>query len=207
VIVGRAQLFTENTLFPVTLVLARRRHLGNTARLWAVVFAANVLGALVFAALMVLTSALEPSVRTALEHLGSQAANGSWAHLFWAGIAGGWIIALVAWIVSASRFTIAQILAIWLLTFVVGAAHLAHCIAGSTEILAAVLAGKASVGTYLYWLSAAATGNAVGGVVIVALLNYAQVVGSGRDPERAGRSLEDAEQEMAARLHRRSRVA
>ena len=44
VIVGRAQLFTENTLFPVILVLARRRHLRNTARLWAIVFASNVLG-------------------------------------------------------------------------------------------------------------------------------------------------------------------
>src|SRR5689334_20997316 len=34
VILGRSQLFTENTLFPVVLVLDERRHLLNTLRLW-----------------------------------------------------------------------------------------------------------------------------------------------------------------------------
>ncbi len=206
VIVGRAQLFTENTLFPVILVLARRRHLRNTARLWAIVFVTNVLGALVFAVLMVCTSALDPGMRAALEHLGSQAMHGSWAHLFWAGVAGGWIIALVAWVVSASRFTIAQVFLIWLLTFVVGAAHLAHCIAGSAEILATVLGGHASVAGYLHWLSAATLGNVVGGVVIVSVLNYAQVVGSGHDQERAARSLEETEHAGAPLFRHRSRA-
>ena len=192
-IVGRAQLFTENTLFPVILVLSRRRHLRNTARLWAIVFATNVLGALLFAVLMVRTSALDPGLRSALEQLGARAMGGSWAHLFWAGVAGGWIIALVAWVVSASRFTIAQVILVWLLTFVVGAAHLAHCIAGSAEILATVLSGHASAGDYLFWLSAATLGNAVGGVVIVSVLNYGQVVGSGKDRERMTRSLDETE--------------
>lgn len=175
VIVGRAQLFTENTLFPVILVLDRRRHLRNTARLWLVVLASNIVGALLFALLMVATGTLDQGVRLALEHLGSQAVQGSWTHIFWAGVAGGWIIALVAWVVTASRFTIAQIALIWMLTFVVGAAHLAHCIAGSAEILSAVLGGQVSAGHYLAWLSAATIGNAVGGVVIVSLLNYGQV--------------------------------
>jgi formate-nitrite transporter family protein len=207
VIVGRAQLFTENTLFPVILVLDRRRHLLNTARLWGVVFVANVLGALVFAALMVVADTLSPEFRRALEFLGGQAARGSWGHLFWAGIAGGWIIALVAWLVTASRFTIAQVALIWLLTFVVGAAHLAHCIAGSAEILCAVLAGKVGVGSYFSWLSAAALGNAIGGVVMVSLLNYGQVIGSGRDPELAKGSLEQAERDRSSLRRRPARAA
>jgi len=195
VIVGRAQLFTENTLFPVILVLDRRRHLRMTARLWAIVFTANVLGALLFAVLTVATNALEPGIRGALVDLGIGASRGSWTHLFWAGLAGGWIIALVAWVVTASRFTIAQVALIWLLTFVVGAAHLAHCIAGSAEILSAVVAGHLAVSRYLLWLSAAAVGNAVGGVVLVSLLNYGQVVGGGREHELAERTLEEVEEE------------
>jgi formate/nitrite transporter FocA (FNT family) len=201
VIVGRAQLFTENTLFPVILVLDRRRHLVNTARLWGVVFGTNVLGALVFAALMIAVDTLTPSLRHSLEHLGAQSASGSWGSLFWKGIAGGWIIALVAWLVTASRDTSAQVVLIWLATFVIGAAHLAHCIAGSTEILAGVLGGHVAVGTFFYWLSAATLGNALGGVVMVSLLNYGQVVGSGRDHELAKRSLEEPEQERSG-LHR-----
>lgn len=193
VIVGRAQLFTENTVFPVILVLDRRRHLKNTARLWAVVFAANVLGALGFAMLAVLSGALTPDILNGLSHLGQRAAQGSWPHLFWAGVMGGWIIALVAWVVSASRFTIAQVALIWLMTFVVGIAHLAHSIAGSAEILSAVLNGDVTVGRYFFWLSAATLGNAVGGVGIVSILNYGQVIGSGKDPERAEQTLDEVE--------------
>jgi len=206
VIVGRAQLFTENTLFPVILVLDRRRHLLNTVRLWVVVFIANVLGALLFAVLMVLAHTLTPSLRDSLEYLGVHAARGSWGGLFWKGIAGGWIIALVAWLVTASRDTTAQIALIWFATFAIGAAHLAHCIAGSGEILAAVVGGHVGVGTFFYWLSAATLGNAVGGVVMVSLLNYGQVVGSGHDTELAARSLEEAERERPGLRRRRRGV-
>jgi formate/nitrite transporter FocA (FNT family) len=193
VVVGRAQLFTENTLFPVVLVLDRRRHLRNTLRLWAVVFFANVLGALLFAVLAIKTSALQPDVRSALTEIGARTTAGSFGGLFWAGVLGGWIIALMAWLVSAARFTMGQVMLIYLMTFVVGAAHLAHCIAGSGEALSAALAGHVSAGSYLLWLAAATLGNTVGGVLIVSLLNYGQVIGSGRDVQQAERSLEDIE--------------
>jgi formate-nitrite transporter family protein len=193
VIVGRAQLFTENTLFPVILVLHRRRHLRNTLRLWAIVFTTNVLGALLFAVLMVKAGAVSPEIAAALSRLGSHTVAGGFGHLFWAGVAGGWIIALMAWLVTASRSTTGQIALVYLLTFVVGAADLAHCIAGSTEALSAVLAGEVSAGTYLVWLAATTLGNTVGGVIIVSLLNHGQVVGSGRDLQQIHRQLEDIE--------------
>jgi formate/nitrite transporter FocA (FNT family) len=210
VIVGRAQLFTENTLFPVILVLDRRRHLRNTLRLWAVVFVANVVGALLFAVLMIKCGAVPPEVARALSQLGSQTVQGSFGHLFWSGVAGGWIIALMAWLVTASRFTIGQIVLIYLMTFAVGAAGLAHCIAGSTEALSAVLAGQVPVGTFVKWLLAATVGNTMGGVIIVSLLNYGQVVGSGQDLHRADRSLADIEADLAntspARMRRQRRT-
>ena len=207
VIVGRAQLFTENTLFPVILVLDRRRHLCNMVRLWAVVFSSNVVGALLFAALMIKCRAVSSEMARALSRLGSQTVEGGVGHLFWAGVAGGWIIALMAWLVTASRFTIGQIVLVYLMTFVVGAASLAHCIAGSTEALSAVLAGQVSVGTFGVWLLAATAGNTVGGVIIVSLLNYGQVVGSGRDLQQVDRPLADIEADNSAatrmREHRR----
>ncbi len=197
VVVGRAQLFTENTLFPVILVLDRRRHLRNTLRLWAVVFSANVVGAMLFAILMIKCGAVSPEIARALGRLGMQTVQGGVGHLFWAGVAGGWIIALMAWLVTASRFTIGQIVLIYLMTFAVGAAGLAHCIAGSTEALSAVLAGQVSVITFVAWLLAATAGNTVGGVIIVSLLNYGQVVGSGRDLQQVARPLADIEADNA----------
>src|SRR5579872_3624071 len=53
VIIGRQQLFTENTLYPVVLVLDERKHVARTLRLWGIVFASNVLGAAIFALLVV----------------------------------------------------------------------------------------------------------------------------------------------------------
>jgi formate/nitrite transporter FocA (FNT family) len=205
VIVGRAQLFTENTLFPVIVVLDRRRHVRNTLRLWALVFSANVVGALLFAVLVMETPSLPPGLRHALADLGEQTASGGFAHIFWAGVVGGWIIALMAWLVSAGRFTIGQVALVYLMTFVVGAAHLAHCIAGSGEALAAVLAGGVPVGVYLLWLLGATLGNTVGGVLMVSLLNYGQAVGSGHDVEQTGRSLDEVESQAATRPNPRPR--
>ena len=199
VILGRAQLFTENTLFPVVLVLDRRRHLRKMLRLWGIVFTANVLGALLFAALVIKTSALDEPLRAALSTLGTRTTEGSFGHLVWAGVIGGWIIALMAWLVSAARFSIGQIALVYLMTFVVGAAHLAHCIAGSGEALSAVLVGDVSPGRYLLWLAAATLGNTVGGVLMVSLLNYGQVIGWGNDVQQSERTLDEIEQDTAAR--------
>jgi formate/nitrite transporter FocA (FNT family) len=175
VIIGRSQLFTENTLYPVVLVLYERGHVLDTLRLWAVVFASNILGAAVFAALTIRTAALRPEMAHALIKLGESIAPGTFSHLFWSGVVGGWLIALVAWMVTASHWTIGQVAMIWLLTFILGAGHFAHCVVSSCEILAAVMAGSVSLGSYLHWLSAATLGNIVGGVGIVSVLNYGQV--------------------------------
>lgn len=196
VVLGRAQLFTENTLFPVILVLDQKRHVWRTLRLWGVVFTANVAGALLFATLMTKTSALSPGIAESLVRLGTHVVDGGFGEIFWAGVAGGWIIALMAWLVTASRFIMGQLAVVYLTTFVVGAAGLAHCIAGSAEALSAVLAGAISVGDYLLWLAAAALGNTVGGVLMVSVLNYGQVVGSGRYARRAQRHLAAIEQRV-----------
>lgn len=175
VIIGRAQLFTENTLYPVVLVLDERRHVVRTLRLWGVVFASNVFGALLFALLASKTSALRPDILSQLVQLGQEASLGSASHFFWSGIIGGWIIALVAWTVTASHWTIGQIAMVYLLTFVVGVGHFAHCIAGSAEILSAVVTGTIPLTDYFRWLIPATLGNICGGVLMVSLINYGQV--------------------------------
>jgi formate-nitrite transporter family protein len=175
VIIGRQQLFTENTLFPVALVLEQRRYLVRTARLRAVVLLGNVVGTLLFALLATRTSALAPAVVDELAALGVDAASRPFATVFWTGVVGGWLIALVGWLVTASTDTVGQVLIILLVTYVVGVGHFAHSVAGSGEVLGAVLTGELPLGSYGTWLAGAVLGNAVGGVVIVALFNYGQV--------------------------------
>ena len=174
VILGRSQLFTENTLYPVALMLSEKRHLLGTLRLWSIVFPANILGALLFSLLAVKTGALRPEYVSELAKLGVEAAGISGSHAFWSGVVGGWIIATVAWLVSGSHSITGSVMLIWTMTFIVGAGHFAHCVAGSGEILSSVLAGDMELGGFFHWLLPATAGNICGGVLLVTLLEYGQ---------------------------------
>ena len=182
VILGRSQLFTENTLYPVALVLAEKNHFWNTMRLWAVVLPFNVIGALAFAALATRTHALAPACVESLAQLGLDAVHHPAATIFWSGVMGGWIIATVAWLVSGSHSITGSVMIIWMLAFVVGLGNFAHCIAASGEVFAAILTGQAPWVTFPVWFLPAVAGNICGGVGMVTLLEYGQVI-VGKDAE------------------------
>ena len=184
VILGRAQLFTENTLYPVALVLAEKRHFWQTMRLWFTVLPANVLGALAFAALATLTHAVRPDVVHAIAQLGVEATQRDPSAIFWSGVMGGWIIATAAWLVSGSHSITGSVMIIWMLTFVVGLGGFAHCIAGSGEVFAAALTGEVAWRRFPMWFFPAVLGNICGGVGMVTLLEYGQVVSHIRDDSR-----------------------
>ncbi len=185
VIIGRAQLFTENTLYPVALVLAERREFWNTLRLWAVVLPSNVAGAFAFAMLVALTPALDPHYVDALSSLGLAAMAHPASTVFWSGVIGGWIIALAAWLVSGSHSITGSVMVIWMLTFIVGLGDFAHCIATSCEILVAILTNRAPWGAYPQWFFPAVLGNICGGVGLVTILEYGQVIYGGEQDKKA----------------------
>lgn len=174
-IVGRAQLFTENTLYPVTLVLDERRHLAPMLRLWLIVFATNVVGTLLFALLAVDSGGVSHDVVRELVSAGREASRGGFSSWFWSGVLAGWLLALVAWLVEATSIVIAQIALIWALTFIIGIAGFDHCVSTTAEVLSAVVNGHVTTDHFLGWLGAVTVGNIAGGVVIVGLLNYGQV--------------------------------
>lgn len=192
VIIGRAQLFTENTLYPVALVLSEKKELWNTLRLWCTVLPANVLGALAFSVLAAKTSALHAPTQQALAELGLTAGHASVSSVFWSAVTAGWIIATAAWLVSGSHSVTGSVLILWMLTFVVGLGNFAHCIATSSEILTAVLRGEFSALGYLKWLGLAVAGNVCGGVLMVTLLEYGQAI-YGKEGEEEAETDEESE--------------
>ena len=192
VIIGRSQLFTENTLYPVALVLSEKRHFWNTMRLWAAVLPSNVLGAFAFACLVSLTHALKPEFVQSLAALGLEAAHNPASTIFWSGVMGGWIIALTAWLVSGSHSITGSVMIIWILTFVVGLGSFAHCIATSGEVLVAILIHQAAWTAYPAWFFPAVAGNICGGVGMVTLLEYGQVIYGG-DAEAEAVPAKDSE--------------
>ncbi len=189
VIIGRSQLFTENTLYPVALVLAEKREIWNTLRLWAVVLPANVAGAFTFALLATRTSALTPEVVGALSQLGATALAHPASQVFWSGVIAGWIIALAAWLVSGSHSITGSVMVIWVLMFIVGLGNFAHCVASTCEIFVTALVQHAPWTAFPEWFFPAVAGNICGGVGLVTILEYGQVMhGDIAEPEAGGRA-------------------
>jgi formate/nitrite transporter FocA (FNT family) len=178
VVLGRSELFTEQTTLAVLPVLNRRASIASLGRLWGVVFVSNLIGAAAFAWLAVeigpALGVIEPNVfgaiaRPVVSHAGSV--------IFASALLAGWLMGLMSWLVAASRDTISQIILVWLIASVIGLARLHHVVVGSVEVLAGLFAGQGvSAGDYGHFLVWTALGNAVGGGVFVALIKYSYAV-------------------------------
>lgn len=175
VILGRQQLFTENTLTVVLPFLADRRAstLRNIGRVWAVVLAANVLGAMAVALVLARTAAVSHETFESMRVVAEHAYEHPFAVTLLRGIFAGWLIALVVWLLPFAQS--ARVAVIAVLTYVVGLAHFPHIVAGSVDAAFLAFTGAKS------WLDFAFTfflptllGNVIGGVVLVAVLNHAQ---------------------------------
>ncbi len=185
VILARTQLFTENTVTPVAVVMVRRNLLRNMLRMWSVVFISNILGTATFAASIFYGHILSPSALAILLEYVSTRMEYGFLTMTIKGVFGGWLVALVAWMIAASRDTISQILFVYLLVLLIPATGLVHCIADSAGVLISVFAGESTIFEYLSrFLVPATIGNTLGGVFLVTLLNYGQVIGSKKAPLR-----------------------
>ncbi len=176
VILGRQQLFTENTLTPVLQVLheQRLRVALSTMRLWAVVLVSNLIGTFLFALAMHLTTPFESHPTEALRSIAEHAlAGGFWSTMVRA-IFAGWLVALMVWLLPFAET--ARVSVIIIITYIIGIGEFPHVIAGSSEAFYALLSGIATWKvTILNYLLPALIGNMIGGIALVAALNYAQI--------------------------------
>jgi len=180
VIIGRQQLFTENTLTAVIPVLARRDlySVWRTLRLWTIVLLSNLAGAHVVAWTVATSHMFGGNVEKSFAAIGQQAAAITPGMAVLKGIFAGWLIAMVVWMIASARSSHIAIIAI--LTYFVGLGQFTHVVAGSVEVLYLVMIGAHAWSDWavLYFLPTL-LGNIIGGVSLVSLLNHAQVV-SGR---------------------------
>jgi formate/nitrite transporter FocA (FNT family) len=176
VILGRQQLFTEQTLTVVLPLLSKNRRegsLNNVARLWTVVLLSNLLGAALFAAVAVWTPVFHENVRAQFSALGAEAlAPGALTTAFNA-VPAGFLIAMMVWLLPGAGA--ARVWIVIIIAYLVGILGSAHVIAGTTDCLYVVFRGERGwleyVGRYLIPVF---TGNSVAGVGLVATLAHAQ---------------------------------
>jgi formate/nitrite transporter FocA (FNT family) len=177
VIIGRQQLFTENTLTAIIPLLSRRSFitLSHVLRLWAVVLGANLAGAHIFAWVAARTAAFRPEFQRAFSEIGREAFSAGFGTMTLRGIFAGWLIALVVWTIAADAAH--RLALIVILTYLIGLQGFPHVVAGSVKALFVVMTGGVSwlkyAGSYLL---PTLIGNVIGGVALVSALNHAQVV-------------------------------
>lgn len=184
VILGRQQLFTENTLTPMLqLFHCKDRHtLAQVARLWSVVLGANLGGAALFALLMQAMGYFRTDLLHELGTIGMKVYASPFAGTLLSGMFAGWLIALMVWLLPVAES--GRVMIIILITYVVGLGGFAHIIAGSVNAFYVLMAGEASVGAFfMRFLIPTLLGNILGGVAFVAAVNHAQVSPPGNDSE------------------------
>ena len=177
VILGRSELFTEHTTLAVMPVIDGKASLKSLGRLWGIVYLGNILGGFLFTILAVVLmpglGVIEPSAfGTIADKLVSHPLH--W--LFVAGVFAGWLMGLLAWLVSSANNTIGRVFFIWMVTATIGMLHLPHSIAGNVEVLFGLLTtSSVTISDYLAFLTLSTLGNAVGGAFFVGLMKYGHV--------------------------------
>jgi formate/nitrite transporter FocA (FNT family) len=177
VVMGRQQLFTENTLTPILPLLSKPKldTARRVLRLWIIVLIANVIGCACVAYVLAHAPVFAAPVHAALNSLATEKFSRSFVEVFWGAIFGGWLIALMVWLIPASEGAAIPGLIV-LLTYTVSLGHFSHIIAGSVEALYAVFAGLASgVDFLIRFFVPTLIGNIIGGVLLVSFLGFAQV--------------------------------
>lgn len=177
VVLGRQQLFTENTLTPILQLLHRKNSftLVNVARLWTTVLCANLAGAVVFAALMHALIYFHTDLRPELASIGMKVYDSNFPGTLLSAVFAGWLIALMVWLLPVAET--GRVTIIILITYVVGLGGFSHIIAGSVNAVFILLAGGASFPRFLMnFFLPTLLGNIIGGVAFVAAINHAQVI-------------------------------
>ncbi|MEH3104673.1 MAG: formate/nitrite transporter family protein [Sphingomonas phyllosphaerae] len=176
VILGRLQLFTEHTAVAVLPVVRQptRANLLSLARLWSVIFIANMLGAAVATALAV-HAHLQPSdTLQGMLAVSAKLLDRAPVDTLMQAIPAGFLIASIAWIRSAVNS--GDFWIVFAVTYAISLAGFAHVVAGASEAFLLVWAGQASVGWGIgSFVLPALLGNIVGGTGLFALLAHAQV--------------------------------
>ena len=188
VILGRQQLFTENTLTVVLPLLIRKdlNTLLRMLRLWAVVLTANLVGTLLFALALARSKAFDAHTYRCLSEIGFGHLGAGFGTVLMRAIFAGWLIALMVWLLPGAES--ARVSIIIIITYLVGISGFNHIIAGSTTMFFLIATHSISWETYAaQFFLPTLLGNVIGGMALVAALGHAQVVG-GRDDRAKGKS-------------------
>lgn len=177
VILGRMQLFTENTITPILplLMAPNRRAFHQTARLWGIVLIANLVGCATAALVLVHGNILPEARFEGVLAISRHYAEATALQHFTRGVPAGFIIAALVWVLPRME-SAGEVLMIMILTYVIGLGGMSHVVAGATELFILVARGELdAVAAVIEGILPSLAGNVLGGTGIFTALTYAQL--------------------------------
>lgn len=176
IILGRFQLYTENTLPPVALIFARLASIPILFKVWGVVLAGNLIGAIAGGYVLANTAVLSPDAKVAATNFVVHGLELGWWGVFFKAMFAGWLVAGVVWLNVAARDTVTRVLVVYLVFFMIGTSNLFHVVTAAAEVSFYIFhTAEADISTLFihYWLPVL-LGNTVGGVLIFTNMAYFQ---------------------------------
>ncbi|MGH1375503.1 MAG: formate/nitrite transporter family protein [Alphaproteobacteria bacterium] len=176
VIVGRFQLFTENTITVVLPLLEKRtmRNFIRTAKLWGVVLCTNFIGTFLAAFLVSNFNFVTPDLLNVFIDISKHAVDQDFMHIFQMAIPAGFLIACLVWMLPSAEGA-GDLFVIIMMTYIIAIGDFAHIVAGSVEAFLLMLQHQISIVQGVGYLAAACAGNIIGGTCLFALIAYNQV--------------------------------
>lgn len=176
VILGRMQLFTENTITTVLPLMANPclEYIWLTIRLWMIVLAANVVGAFIAAAFIGYSGAFDAQILAAVLEISEKATTMPAMEGFAKAIPAGVIIAAIVWMIPTQPKNPFMIILVF--TWLIAAGGFTHIIAGSVEMAYMVLHQQMGAYQAIFgFFIPVFLGNVVGGTAVFTLITWAQV--------------------------------
>jgi formate/nitrite transporter FocA (FNT family) len=175
IILGNYQLFTENTLPPVALIIERMASIPTMLTVWGIVLTGNLTGGFFGAMLLGETGIFTEGAASAAAGLAQSALATPWNDLFVRGIMAGFIVAGVVWLDYAAKDTMTRFWLVYLAFFSISVGNLNHSVVSGVEVFYLHFAEGAGLVTGIYTLLLPVLlGNIVGGVILVTIVNYFQ---------------------------------
>ncbi len=186
-LIGKSELFTENFLLTVTTVLARKTKIMKLFKLWGLTLIGNMGGIFLFA--LIIASSLGLLLPVFVINHVHTVANDYMSRspylMVLSGVFAGWLLTLMTWLLIASNGTLARMVIIWAVGFMIYLGSFSHIVVASSEILISI--NSSSGMSYIPWLTEfvplTIVGNMVGGLVFVTVFQYLQILHAGGKTE------------------------
>lgn len=177
IIIGDYQLYTENTLPPVALVLERLASVPALLTVWTIVLIGNLAGGAIGAYILANTGVFSPEVMTTAVDIAEHGVETPWWDLFFKGAFAGLIVAGVVWLDYAAQDTSARVLLVYIAFLAIPLGNLFHVVVSATEAMFLVFRGNLALATGAYdFVLPVLLGNTIGGILLVTVVNYFQAV-------------------------------